>query len=48
MTPIPTPAQIRAQVAAIRSKAPSARVIAIHVPSPVEALGTLRINGEEL
>ncbi|MCP4661970.1 MAG: BREX-2 system phosphatase PglZ, partial [bacterium] len=48
MTQVPTPAQIRAQVAAIRSKAPSARVIAIHVPSPVEALGTLRINGEEL
>jgi len=48
MTPIPTPAQIRAQVAAIRSKAPSARVIAIHVPSPVEAIETVRINGEEL
>ena len=48
MSLVPTPAQIRAQVAAVWGKAPDARVIGIRAPASVETGEALRINGKEL
>ena len=48
MTLVPTPAQIRAQVAAVLGKAPDAHVIGIRAPTSVETGDALRVNGEEL
>jgi hypothetical protein len=45
---VPTPEQIRAQVASVLSKAPDARVIGIQVPRTVTTGATLQVNGAEL
>jgi len=48
MSLVPTLAQIRAQVAAVRAKSPTARVIAIQAPLSATTDESLRIDGEEL
>jgi hypothetical protein len=45
---VPTPEQIRAQVASVLSKAADARVIGIQVPRTVTTGATLQVNGAEL
>ena len=48
MNGVPSPAQVRAQVAAVREKVPDARVIGIQVPELAWNGPTLRIGAEEL
>lgn len=48
MTMVPTPAQIRAQVAAVLGKVPDARVVGIKTPLTVELGDTLRVGEAEL
>ncbi len=48
MSLIPTPAQIRAQVAAVWGKVPGAQVIGIRSPVTAETGDVIRVNGEEL
>ncbi|MHA7839310.1 MAG: BREX-2 system phosphatase PglZ, partial [bacterium] len=48
MSLVPTPAQIRAQVAAVRKERPNARVIGIQAPLSATTGDSLRVDGEAL